>query len=158
MQTNQPDTTTTETDSIAHYHDDVQQIELEGYQNMVRKARNALFWTAGLVFAGEMIAMYSTSGQFNIYVFIIALLEAGIFIGLALWTRKKPYTAIVAGLITFIGIMLIAAVANAYETGAAGLLKALFSGILVKVAILVTLIRALNGSKALQEAKENKLF
>jgi multisubunit Na+/H+ antiporter MnhE subunit len=38
----------------------------------------------------------------SVSVFIIALIESGIFVALAVWTKKKPYTAIVAGLITFI--------------------------------------------------------
>ena len=154
METNQPTSADNNIDSIADYHNDVRIIELEGYALRVKKARNALFLTAALVFLGEMIGMYIAGGEFNIYVLIIALFEAGIFVALALWTKKKPYSAVTGGLIAFIGIMLIAAVAGAYESGAAGFLKAVFGGIIVKVIILVTLIRALADSKALQEARE----
>lgn len=159
METNQPISADNNIDSIADYHNDVRTIELEGYALGVKKARNALFLTAALVFLGEMIAMYITGGEFNIYIFIIALFEAGIFVALALWTKKKPYYAVMGGLIGFIGIMLIAAAVAAYENGAVGFIKAVFGGIIVKAIILVTLIRALTASKALQEAiEENNLI
>jgi FtsH-binding integral membrane protein len=156
METNQQHTPEKETDSIAEYHNNIRQIELEGYALGVKKARNALYWTAGLVFLGEMIAMFSNGGAFNIYVLIIALFEAGIFIALALWTKKKPYTAIVTGLVAFVGIMLLSAVANTYTDGSIGFLKAIFSGLIVKIIILVNLTKAINDAKSLQYAAEEK--
>ncbi|MEP7109012.1 MAG: hypothetical protein ABI760_13550 [Ferruginibacter sp.] len=153
METNHQ-TTTEKEDSIADYHNDIRQIELKGYEAGVRRARNALYWTAGLVFLGEMIAMFTSGAGFNIYVLLIALFEAGIFVVLALWTKKKPYTAIITGLAAFIGIILFSAIVNTYSEGGVGFLKAIFSGIIVKVIILLNLIKALNDGKALQDARE----
>ncbi|MBC7889956.1 MAG: hypothetical protein H7Z13_18930 [Ferruginibacter sp.] len=123
---------------------------------LVRKARNALYWTAGLVFAGEMIAMFNGGGEFNIYILIISLIEAGIFVTLAFWTRKRPYTAIIAGPIAFIGIILFSAIANTFTDGGVGFLKAIFSGFIVKAIILINLIKALRDGKTLQNALEEK--
>ncbi len=141
---------------IADYADELRQIEMESYETAVKKARNALFWTAGLVFLGEMISMLRSETGFDPIIFVIALFEAGIFVALALWTKKKPYTAVVTGLIAFLGIIALSAVAFGILEGAAGVMKALISGIIVKVIILVTLIKALSDARALQKAKEER--
>ena len=141
---------------IADYANELKQIEMEGYELAVRKARNALFWAGGLVFLGEMISMFRQDLGFQPLLFIIALAEAGIFIGLAFWTKKKPYTAVISGLIAFIGIILFSVIINGMVEGSAGVLKAIFSGIIVKVIILVNLILPLKDAKALQEARKQQ--
>ncbi|MCP9752202.1 hypothetical protein [Ferruginibacter sp. HRS2-29] len=152
METNQQDPQPPQ-DLIADYHADIRQIEIEGYELGVKKARNALFWAGGLFFAGEMIAMYRSLQEFNWIVFVIALVEAGLFIALGLYTRKKPYTAIVLGLILFIGLILLGAVFSFIEGGTENILRAIFGGILVKILILLALIRPLKEAKELQTIK-----
>jgi hypothetical protein len=143
-------------DVIADYANDLQEIEMEGHARSVRKARNALFWAGGLLFLGEMISMFRISNGFEPIIFIIALVEAGVFIGLAFWTKQKPYTAVVAGLIAFIAILLLSVVINGYAEGSIGVFKALFSGIIIKVVILVNLILPLRDAKELQEMMKKK--
>jgi len=144
-------------DVIADYASELQQIEMAGYERTVRKARNALFWAAGLYFVGEMIGMARQESGFDLIWFIIAIVEAGIFIGLALWTKSKPYIAVVTGLIYFVGLIILTAFVMAIEEGPIGVVKALFSGIIVKVAILINLIVPLKDAKALQEARKNRI-
>lgn len=139
---------------IADYANELKQIEMEGYETAVRKARNALFWAGGLIFFWEMIAMFRDSVGFDPVIFFIALVEGGIFVALGFWTKQKPYTAIICGLICFLGIILLSAVIYGLTEGGPGIVKALFSGILVKVLILVNLIRPIKDAKALQEAKK----
>jgi hypothetical protein len=146
-----------QTDVIADYASELQQLEMEGYERAVRKAKNALFWAGGLIFLGEMISMFSSGAGFSLIIFIIALMEAGIFITFAFWTKKKPYAAVISGLIAFIGIIILGAVANGITDGAPGVLKALFSGIIVKVIILVNLILPLKDAKALQQVKQQEM-
>lgn len=141
---------------ISEYANELKQIEMEGYELAVRKARNALFWAGGLIFLGEMISMFRQGLGFQPILFLVALAEAGIFIGLAFWTKKKPYTAVVTGLIAFIGIILLGVIVNGMVEGSAGVLKALFGGIIVKVIILVNLILPLKDAKALQEARKQQ--
>ncbi|MCW3119223.1 MAG: hypothetical protein JWM28_3305 [Chitinophagaceae bacterium] len=151
-----PDNSTEQQDVIADYASGLQQIEVEGYERAVRKARNALFWAGGLIFASEMINMFKTESGFSLLIFIIALVEAGIFVALAFWTKKKSYTAVIMGLIAFIGIIILSVIGNGMDEGGVGVLKGLFSGIIVKVAILVNLILPLKDAKALQKAKEQE--
>lgn len=141
---------------ISEYANELKQIEMEGYELAVRKARNALFWAGGLIFLGEMISMFGQGLGFQPILFAVALVEAGIFIALAFWTKKKPYTAVVTGLIAFIGIILLSVIVNGMVEGSAGVLKALFGGIIVKVIILVNLILPLKDAKALQEATKQR--
>ena len=155
METNQDKPEETQ-DQIAAYHSDIRQIELEGYELGVKKARNALFWAAGIILVGEVVGYISSGADFEpIAVGIIGLI-VGVFIALALWTKKKPYTAIVTGIICFIVYILFLAVVNGYVDGAVGVLKALFGGIIVKVLIFVALIRPLKDAKELQRVKEEK--
>ena len=156
--TNGPETQgrSTSTDVIAEQLNELQDIELEGYALAVKKARNALFWTAGLIFVGELLSMAITIGEFDPVITIFAVVVSGIFVALALWTKKKPYTALVSGLIAFILYILLVVVVNGMVNGAEGVAKGLFSGIIVKVIILVNLIRPLKDAKALQTARENR--
>ena len=143
-------------DQIAEYHDDIRHIELEGYELGVKKARNALFWAAGLILLGEVITYARTDGEVEALGIAIITLIVGIFIGLALWTKKKPYTAIVMGIVAFILYLLLVVIINGFAEGAEGVLKSLFGGIIVKVLILIALIRPLKDAKLLQDVKEDK--
>lgn len=141
---------------IADQMNEIRQIEMEGYELGVKKARNALFWAGGLIFAGEMIQMIRLNEGFDPLVFGIAVLEAGIFIGLGLWTRKKPYTAVVTGLIVFLLFIVLSGLVGYMEAGGEGFAKGLFSGIIVKVIILVALAKAISDARALQAAQNEQ--
>lgn len=148
-----PNSNADQQDVIAEYANQLNQFEIAGYEKTVRRARNALFWAGGLIFLGEMISMYQTFNGFDPFVFAIGLFEAGIFVGLAFWTRKKPYTAVLTGLIAFIVIILFAVVVTGMAEGSTGVFKALFSGIILKIVILFNLIVPLKDARALQAAK-----
>ena len=133
---------------IADYYDGVKKQEMQGYESGIKKARTALFVTAALIFIGEMISASVSGLGLTPLLIGIALIEAGIFIALALWTKTKPYTAIITGLIIFI-LMWVAAVAIVGGKGA-------YSGILVKIIIISYLISALKPAKAWEDAKKNR--
>ncbi len=140
-------------DVIADYAEGLKQIEIEGYETAVKKARNALFWAGGLYFLWEMIGMYRADLGFDLIWFISAVIEAAIFIGLAFWTKKKPFTAVVTGLIVFLALIILSAVMFGISEGPAGVFKSLISGFIVKILIITNLVRPLKDAKALQEAK-----
>jgi len=144
-------------DIISNYMDEMALADIEFHQSVVKKARNALFLAAVLIFLGEMISMFKDSGAFDITIFIIALVEAGIFVGLALWTKRKPYSAIVGGLIAFIGIHLLAMAVNGYVDGIDAALLSLMSGFIFKIFILAALFNALRNAKELQNIQRKGL-
>lgn len=97
----------------------------------VRKARNVLFWVAGL----NMIP-YLITGE---VVFIIAgLVISCVFLGLAFWTKKKPFPAILTALILFVALNLLAAIEDPLN---------LVRGIILKIIVLSALIYALRSLK-----------
>ncbi len=140
---------------IADEFNELRELEMQRYQTAVRKGRNALFGTGGLLFFWEMVGMFRLGG-FDPVVFSIALLEGGLFIGLAFWTYKKPYTAVLTGLIAFICIILLSVVVFGMQAGAEGAVKALVSGAIVKAVIIIFLAKALGDARALQAAKEER--
>ncbi len=143
-------------DQIAEYHADIRQIELEGYELGVKKARNALFWTAALLLIWQAIAIARQEGDFETETLLyLAPFIIG-FIILGVWTKHKPYTAIVIGLCLFIAHWALVIVTNVMYGDQINILKALFGGIIVRIIILVNLIRPLKDAKQLQFAKEGK--
>lgn len=139
---------------IAQELDDLKEIELQAYENAVRKARNALYVTAALIFVWEMIGMFSQGGSFDPVIVGIAAVISGIFVALALWTKKKPYTALIVGLCAFIGYIGLVVLANGMVEGSTGVAKGLFSGIFIKAIIIINLVRPLKEAKELQAARQ----
>ena len=137
----------TEEHPIADYYDGVRQLEMKGYESGIKNARTALFVTAALIFAGELITVSIAGLPITAMVLGIALIEAGIFVGLALWTKTKPYSAIMTGIVIFIGIWILAFVVS----GAMGAI----SGILARIIILSYLISAVKPAKAWEQAKKS---
>ncbi|RYG40942.1 MAG: hypothetical protein EOO01_26230 [Chitinophagaceae bacterium] len=150
-QTNPPST-----DIIAEHFDELKQIEMEGYELAVKKARNALFWTAALIFFWEMYGTYQQFKTIDPTVLVIALVISGIFVALAFWTKKKPYTALIGGICAFILYILLAVVINGLAEGGMGIFKALMSGWIIKIIIFVNLFRPIKDARELQRAKEER--
>ena len=151
-----PRTTDPETGVLSDQLNLLHQIEMEGYELAVKKARNALFWTAGLIFLSYLFAIARSPDPMNPIVIGFAVFVAGIFIALALWTKSKPYVALITGIITFAAYILLEMAANAMLEGATGAAKSLFGGIIFKVIIFVNLVRPLKDAKLLQEARKIK--
>lgn len=117
------------------------------YDKHIRQARNAIFFTAGLILLSVVILMISLPKGYNDW--WIDLVFYGVFIGgfiaLGFWTKKKPYTAISCALIlygAFIGI-------NAYFD-----IKTLYSGIILKIIIISLLVKGLSDAKSAQEVQQ----
>lgn len=137
---------------ISEYFDGVKKLEMEGHQNGIKKARNALFITAGLFLIWEAIAIGRAGVPLSLLppIFIaIVVAEVGSFIGLAFWTKTKPYTAIVVGIILFVILWALAVAVAEDKT------KALIGGIIVRIIILVNLISALKPAKAWEDLKKS---
>jgi len=147
MSEHQTDPAPKSENEIADYYDGVKKLEIKGYETGIKKARTALFVTAGLLLLGEIISGSAIDFAFTPLMIGIIVFEVGIFIALALWTKTKPYTAIITGIIIFI---LLWGASIALLGG-----KAVYSGIIVKIIIIVNLISALKPAKAWEDAKKN---
>jgi len=142
-------------DSIAGYHDQIKQIHTEGMEQGVKKARNALFFIAGILLIWELIR-YAAGGDSDEYSLAFTGVIVLIYVLLGLWTKKKPYTAIILGLVVFLLTWGLSVFSYAIVYGATGIAKALFGGIFIRIAVLVILLRSLSNAKELQQLKNEQ--
>jgi hypothetical protein len=121
----------------------------EGYDKHVKNARNAIFVVAvtQLIF-GAFIILSGNKSEDAITTVIslsVIVLISLIFFALGLWTRKKPYTAILCALIFYAALLLVDVI---YEP------MSLFKGILIKIFIIIYLVRGLGNARDAQRWKE----
>jgi len=133
---------------ITDYFEGVKQLELQSYESGIKNARTALFVTAALLFVGELISAAVSDVPLTALFWIIMVIQSGIFVGLAFWTKTKPYAAVIVGLVFFILLWISAILVSGFQ-GAIG-------GIIVKIIIIVYLVKALGPAKAWEDAKKNK--
>ena len=126
--------------------DDVYDDSMEGYDKPVKKARNILL----LIGAFQLIAIATVTDlpelemwiTVGIYVFFAAL-----FVGLGLWTKKRPYYAILTGLIIYGSLLVFSAVLEP---------ESIVKGIILKVVAITLLISGLKNAKEVQTWMDNK--
>lgn len=124
-----------------------EEFSMEGYDKHIRQARNTLFIAAGILLLNALILF--SKYPFDIEVmwldYMLWTVYIGGFIALGFWTKKKPYYAIVGGLILF-GIFILV---NAIIEPAT-----IFGGLIFKIAVIVFLIKGVNDAKNAQEMKD----
>ncbi len=117
---------------------------MEGYDKHVRNARVTLYIVAGLSLLSILLlpAMEDTAKYIAIglVVFIAAL-----YVALGLWSKKKPFTAILIGLIFFIVLQVLNAIADP---------STLWQGWYIKIAVPLFLILGLRNAKEIQDRKK----
>jgi hypothetical protein len=113
-----------------------------GYDRNLRRARIWLYVIAGIQL---VMGIYEYSEMATTQLGIIAFcIDAGIgaiFLGLSLWSRKKPVTAFLTALIFYIAVMLIMVILDP---------SSIIKGIIIKVLFIIALI------KAYQDARDNE--
>lgn len=135
-----------EENAISDYYDDVKKLEMRGYESGIRKARNALFVTAGLLLLGEILSASTNHIPWTPLLIGIVVVEVGVFVALGLWTKTKPFSAIVTGLILFVLYWIATIIIVGVEAS--------YSGIIVKLIIIVTLAQAVKPARAWEETKK----
>ncbi len=140
-----PDQQKAEENVIADYYDGMKQLEMQGHETSIRKARNTLFVAAVLVFIGEMYSISQLPDGISPLAITIVLIESGIFVALAFWTKKRPYSAILTGIILIFlywGLSVYASPEN------------IFRGVLARIVMIVYLVRATGDAKKWEELKK----
>ncbi len=119
------------------------------YDKHLLNARNAIFVVAGVQFFFGSIVVFTSGRNADAIDIIISLclvlLTSLVFLLLGLWTKKKPYTAILVALIFYALLLLADAI---YDPAT------LFKGIIMKIFIIVYLIRGLDQARDAQRLKE----
>lgn len=124
------------------YAYDLKKHDLDTAKDVVKSGTTTLFVLAGLIAVGNTV-LYFTTDQIEILiagVFIVA-----IFLGLAFWSKKKPFTALVVALIVYVTIILADAFFDPYT---------ILKGLLLKIIIIGALIKAIRGAKDAQNIME----
>ena len=113
----------------------------------IRHARNAMYFAAGALLVNIILqfAIADTLDEFIWLDFVIWGAFIGGFVALALWTNKKPYTAIILAIVLFVAFIVLNAVID---------IQTIFRGIIMKVIIIIYLVKAINDAKEMQRYKE----
>ena len=119
------------------------------YAYGVRKISNTLLVVGIVLSTADVISLAASynalpSIQFWFALGLTLLLLAA-YIGLSFWAKKKPFSALVTGLLIFCTIQVLAAIGNP---------ETIFSGILLKAGIAISLVFWLRQAKHLQTAKK----
>jgi prepilin signal peptidase PulO-like enzyme (type II secretory pathway) len=134
-----------ETDTQATIFDEDEFLN-RGYDKHIRQARNTIFVVAAIQFIFALVSMFATEDVTAKWLtFGIATFIALIFVALALWTKKKPYTAILLALIIYCLLILIYAVSEPLS---------ILKGIILRVIIIMYLARGLKNAKEAQEMQK----
>lgn len=133
-----------EADVLTNQMAELRQIEKEGYELGVKRARTTFYWISGLVFVSELILAYAKD-LLTTAVFIATFVEAGLFLGIGLLTYKRPYIAIIIGLILLVGLRVVGIVYGGSNV---------FSGIILMVIFVVLLYRALPDAKKWEQMEK----
>jgi hypothetical protein len=124
-----------------------EEFSMQGYDKHIRQARNAIFFAAGVLGLNLLILAITAPDSYE-YLwldFVIWGLFIAGFIALGLWTKKKPYYAIIGALILYSVFIILNAVID---------ISTLPKGIIFKVIIIVLLIKGINDARDAQQMKK----
>lgn len=145
MEDNKPQQITPENNTETIFTES--EFNLEGYDQHIRQARKTLFIAAGILLINAIIlfAKYPFDMEAMWLDYLLWTIYIGGFIALGFWTKKKPYYAIVGGLI-LMGVFI---VVNALIEP-----LSMLSGIIFKIAVVLFLTKGLGDAKEAQQMKE----
>ena len=119
----------------------------QGYDKHIKQARNAIFAVAVLITISVLFLAINNS-DYNEYIWLDVLIY-GVFVAgfvfLGLWTKKKPYYAIIGALILYALFIALNAALD---------ITTLYKGIIIKIIVVVLLVKGINDAKETQERKE----
>lgn len=123
------------------------EFSMQGYDKHIRQARNACFIAAGLLLINALVLFSKYPFDLEIFWvdYTLWAIYIGGFIACGLWTKQKPYYAIIGGMI-ILGLFI---VVNAIIEPAS-----IFGGWIFKIGITVALVKGLKDAKQAQQMKE----
>lgn len=117
---------------------------MEGYDKHIRNARILLYVIAGLTLLG-LINLTPFDTAVRIVAAVVVILFAAVFVVLALWTKKKPYTALLCALIFYLCLEMAGDLMDPTN---------IFRGWILKVVVIILLILGLRNGKESQNMME----
>ena len=120
------------------------EFSMDGYDKHIRQARNACYISAALLAVNAVVlfSKYPVDLEVMWLDYLLWAFYIGGFIFCALYTKKKPYYAIIGALIVFGLFIVINAIINP---------SSIIGGFIFKIAIGVSLVKGLGNAKDAQE-------
>ena len=112
----------------------VQKIDLEVAEKKINQARNYVFVIAAFTFLSSAVSYFISNDTITA---LINLVLTGIYVGLAFWTKKKAFAAILVALILYLTIHTVNAFIDPLT---------IVKGIFIKIIIIGLLIKGIRGS------------
>ncbi len=121
-----------------------QEFSMQGYDKHIRQARNAIYTVAAMLAINLAIYSFNIPEGYEYFWIDFAVWSAFIagFILLAIYTKKKPYYAIVGALCLYAAFVILNAVIDS---------STLYKGLIFKIIIVVLLIKGINDAREAQE-------
>jgi hypothetical protein len=117
---------------------------MQGYDKHIRNARIMLFIIAGL----QLLSILLEGPLPDEVLYIVIAIQsfiAAVFVGLAFWTKKKPYVALLTALIFYLTVFIIFGILDPSN---------FYRGIIMKVVVVVLLIQGIRNGKEAEELKK----
>lgn len=124
---------------------EVSNFELKKYQKHVSNARTSLFVMAGLMVLGGIIASFRLPGEILLDIWIEVLIIGGAFLVLAMVAEKKPYNALIAGLVIYILYIVLYFILDP---------STIFRGIILKIIVITYLIKGIINAGEIKDIKK----
>jgi hypothetical protein len=118
---------------------------MQGYDKHIRNARIMLYIVAGLQLLPLLMIPDGITDEGKYILIGSQLFFVAVFIGLAIWTKYKPFAALLTALIIFIAIWIVGAIFNP---------ASIFSGIIIKIIVIVLLILGIRNAREAESLKK----
>lgn len=117
---------------------------MQGYDKHIRNARIMLYIVAGLQLLPILLLPGGIDENARAILIGLQIFFAAVFVGMAIWTKYKPYAALLTATIFFLSIWILGAIINP---------ASIFSGILIKVILMILLILGLRNAREAEALK-----
>jgi hypothetical protein len=118
---------------------------MQGYDKHIRNARIMLFVVAGLQLIPLLMLPEGLPDDALYLAVGLQLFFVAVFIGLAIWTKYKPFAALLTAIIFFVAIWVVGAILNP---------ATIFNGILIKVIVMILLILGVRNAREGEELRK----
>lgn len=124
-----------------------EEFSMRGYDKHIRQARNAIFIAAGVLLLNVIILTATVPSSYE-YLWLDLVIWGAFILGfvvLGIWTKKKPYYAILGALILYAAFIILNAAID---------ITTLSKGIILKIVIIVLLVKGINDAREAQRMQE----
>ncbi|HVV54108.1 MAG TPA: zinc ribbon domain-containing protein [Mucilaginibacter sp.] len=116
----------------------VNSIDMADYQKKLRIAANTLYYLCGIFILAAIVLFFVHKDEDQVLAYVIPnLILAVIFLLLGAFTKKQPLACVISGLCLYVIVQVLNAMVD---------IKTLFSGIYIKIFIILFLIRGIKSA------------